>query len=206
MTFGMTSTAATTTWTAWNQAQYSGTQTTAGWADQTWAAWNDSGTSASTVTVTLTSAAADSTWRVWVRQGLGGQVYVEQAPRRPTAEEQRREAEWREEQKRISAQAKAESERAMKLLREYLDEQQRKQLDASGEFEVESQNGNRYAIKKGVAGNVFRLDDRRKPVTRYCIHPIENVPDGDAMLGQLCWLKWNEEQFLKVANATRLAA
>jgi serine phosphatase RsbU (regulator of sigma subunit) len=134
-----------------------------------------------------------------------------------TPEEVRQNARWAEQArqareqadadaKRVKAKADAERERAMELLREHLDEEQREQLEAKGEFEVESQNGNRYAIKKGYAGNVFRLDAKRKRVTQYCIHPVDLVPDGDAMLAQMCWIKWNEEQFLKVANATRLAA
>jgi hypothetical protein len=28
--------------------------------------------------------------------------------------------------------------------------------------------------------------------------------EADAMLAQMCWLKWNEKQFLGIANVTKI--
>lgn len=96
-------------------------------------------------------------------------------------------------------------ERAKALLMEHLSEKQKKQLIERGEFVVKSKSGKHYAITKGRAGNVFSLDEHRKRVNRYCIHPTDYVPDYDTMLSQMIWLKWNEEEFLKVANVSRAA-
>ena len=99
-----------------------------------------------------------------------------------------------------------DDKRAEALLTAYLDEKQKKDLAEKNHFEVVDKSGKRYRIKRGIAGNVFLLDEYRKTKKKFCIHPIDSVPTADAMLSQLIWLKWNEEEFLKVANVTDLAA
>jgi hypothetical protein len=119
-------------------------------------------------------------------------------------EEERREQADRAE--RLKADREEAAKRAKELLESHLDDAQKKDLAERGEFEVESQSGKRYAIKRGRAGNVFSLDEQRRKTAKYCIHPEIDCPDEDTMLSQLCWLRWNEEEFLRTANATRLAA
>jgi len=64
----------------------------------------------------------------------------------------------------------------------------------------------KYLIKKGRAGNVVSIKDG-KPVEKYCIHPDDpEMPDEDCMLAQLLLLTHDEQEFLRIANRTRLAA
>jgi hypothetical protein len=181
---------AATTWTTWTS-----TSSTTNGTD-TWNAWADDST-------TATSSSESGTWTVWTDSSAEtttiwirwGEVEVQP----PSPEEI-------EAQKRIAEQEREERERAEKLLREHLTKQQAAQLEKEGGFEVEAQSGKEYLITRGRQGNVYSLDAKRRKVARHCIHPEEFCPDPDTMLAQLCWLKWNETEFLKVANTTPLAA
>ena len=84
-------------------------------------------------------------------------------------------------------------------------EEERKAYAERKVIPITSKSGRLYHVKRGVAGNVFRIENG-KEVERYCIHPVENVPEEDVMLGQMLWLKWCEEDFLRLANKTLLAA
>lgn len=64
----------------------------------------------------------------------------------------------------------------------------------------------RYRITFRLAGNVYLLDDEGLDVERYCIHAQEPIPVADNMLAQKLMLEADEEQFLRVANRTRLRA
>jgi hypothetical protein len=71
-----------------------------------------------------------------------------------------------------------------------------------------------------VAGKVYRLRERGnyaqrvqlveagKPLVEYCIHPsaTHELPAPDVLLAQKLLLETNELEFLRIANATRLAA
>lgn len=179
----------------------------------TWSAWADQGT--------LTSATTGTTWTSWATSGTSttttstvwngwtatADVY---APRRTTPERQALDeaalAASRARAQRLAQEEAEAKERADKLLREHLSAEQKAQLEKENGFEVESASGKKYLITRGRAGNVYSLDAKRRKVAKHCIHPVEYCPDQDTMLAQLLWLKWNEEEFLRVANTTRLAA
>jgi hypothetical protein len=176
-------------WYTWN------TQYTTDTATTTWSNWNQeyetTGGSSTTTSITVDSTSAsfyELTWHNWNIEYENEVVYEPPVVHEPPVNIQE------------------ERQRAKQLLEEHLTKEQKNDLASKNEFEVESQSGKRYAIQLGVAGNVFKLNRDKKKITKYCIHPTDNVVDYDAMLSQLIWLKWNEQEFEKVANKTPLAA
>lgn len=136
---------------------------------------------------------------LWVTQGgYGYNAYVwgssETVEQRIAREE--RELEYRK--KQDAASLKAEQ-----LLISCISEQQAKEYLEKGYFETTIQD-KRYRIKKGIAGNVFLIDDKGKERYRYCIHPSQVVPSQDNMLAQLLMLHSDERKFLATANRTIL--
>lgn len=106
-----------------------------------------------------------------------------------------------QEQKRAGAQR-----RALDLLKQILTETQLAAFEKDECIPVDASSGKKYVIKKGRAGNVFSIKDG-KLVEKYCIHPRDSeVPEADVMLAQKLILETNEEEFLRIANKTRLAA
>jgi hypothetical protein len=217
--------------TTWANDTTTTSASSASSASNVWDDWNDMAT---TTTTSITwdgwnqTTTSMGTWTVWINgqlaqesqlaQGQLGQVWGNWqistgATVSPESEEERaarfeRERVWREREAERTAKAAEAEVRAKELLESMLTPKQLKQLAEKSEFEVVSQTGKRYAIAKGSAGNVHSLDERRRKVARHCIHPTDCVPCWDAMLSQLMWLRWNEAEFLKVANTTplRLAA
>jgi hypothetical protein len=115
-------------------------------------------------------------------------------------EEQRRIAQKKRNEERAAARKRAEE-----LLITHLTDAQRSDLKRDGFFFVESQLGKRYRIRKGREGNVDRYCDKgEKIVGKLCIHPQAYVPDFDTMLAQKLMLEHNEQEFLRVANETRV--
>lgn len=104
--------------------------------------------------------------------------------------------------------------KARDLLEQHLTAEQRAQLARDNFFVVRSQQDRLYRIyAAGQAGNIRRivpaaqhLQDRGQEFVereRYCIHPRQHsVPDADAMLLQKLLLETNEDEFLRVANAS----
>ena len=181
---------------------YTNTASTTGTAsDLIWTGW----VTASTDYTTTATTDAGTTWRIWVNAGGTAQPTFYQTAVQATRSrldilrEKRRALHERLREKLARKRARA-------LLNEQLTEAQRASLAAKGEFEVEAQSGKRYVITRGRAGNVYSLDEHRKKVMRHCIHPTDYVPDEDTMLAQLLWLKWSEQEFMKIANHTRIAA
>lgn len=97
------------------------------------------------------------------------------------------------------------STRAKGLLIDTLDEEQAKQLELAEVFDLRVSD-RLYRIRKG--NTVERLDPSTKRcLSRFCIHPdyTERLPDYDVMLAQKLLLKYDEPQFLRIANETRVA-
>ena len=158
----------------------------------TWNFGQDTNTSAST-----------TVWNQWITGTANSIPSYNISYRELTAEE--REVEHLANEERERRQKEAE-ERAEKILDENLDEDQRKAYAERKVVPITTAKGRKYLIKKGRTGNVYRIDEQGKEVERFCIHPNEAVPDQDTMLGQLLWLRWCEDDFLRIANMTRLAA
>ena len=179
-----TSTSVATAWTNWSQDTSTAASTTV------WTRW---------ATTTSATAGSSNVWHYWADE-CGGDYAACRGPTEEEIEAARVAAEERERQR------KEAEERAEKILAENLDEEQRRAYAERKVVPITTAGGRKYLIKRGRAGNVYRLDEGGREVEKFCIHPEEAMPDQDVMLSQLLWLRWMEEEFLKVANATRLAA
>jgi hypothetical protein len=125
----------------------------------------------------------------------GGTGYSSAAT--PEEVEQRRQ----ETEERVR-QVHAAKAKARELLLVCLDEEQRRDYEERHYFTVTSDTGRRWRIKvhQGQSGNVELLGEHGQAVARYCAHPPEYLPDGDAWLAQKLALEADEGAFLRVAN------
>ena len=91
--------------------------------------------------------------------------------------------------------------RGLKLLREWLSQEQLTQYDARKYFEVIGcHTGKRYRICHGTAANVFELDDAGLPREGWCFVPDDLLVAGDIMLAQKIALETDERTALATAN------
>jgi hypothetical protein len=92
-------------------------------------------------------------------------------------------------------------QRGLKLLREWLSQEQLAQYDAHRYFEVIGcQTGKRYRIYHGNGANVIELDDAALPRTGWCFVPGDHLVAGDVMLAQKIALEADESGALASAN------
>ena len=97
--------------------------------------------------------------------------------------------------------ASTREERGLKLLREWLSQEQLAQFDANNYFEVIGcHSGKRYRICHGNGANIVELDDRARPTTGWCFVPNEHLVAGDVMLAQKIALETDEQGALAKAN------
>jgi hypothetical protein len=89
----------------------------------------------------------------------------------------------------------------LKLLREWLSQEQLTQYDAHRYFEVIGcHTGKRYRICHGTAANVFELDDAGLPREGWCFVPNDHLVAVDVMLAQRIGLETDERGALATAN------
>jgi hypothetical protein len=89
----------------------------------------------------------------------------------------------------------------LKLLREWLSQEQLAQYDAHRYFEVIGcHTGKRYRIYHGNGANIIELDDSARPKTGWCFVPRDHLVAGDVMLAQKIALETDERSALAVAN------
>ena len=163
----------------------------------TWVAWNQTYTTANTINI------QGQVWGQWNQiyyQGTNVVSGAYTANQPPPTEEEIRIATARAEDAR--KQAAAAQVRAEALLLEHLDPHQRESYRKDKLFIVETRKKNRYQLSH--ARQPRKLDGT-KEVVSYCIHTY-GVPREDELLGFKLLLEANEDEFLKTANATRLAA
>ena len=92
-------------------------------------------------------------------------------------------------------------QRGLKLLREWLSQEQLAQYDAHKYFEVVGcHSGKRYRIHHGNGANVIELDDAALPRTGWCFVPNDHLVAGDVMLAQKIALETDERGALAAAN------
>ena len=97
--------------------------------------------------------------------------------------------------------ASTREERGLKLLREWLSQEQLAQFDANNYFEVIGcHSGKRYRICHGNEANIVELDDRARPTSAWCFVPDEHLVAGDVMLVQKIALETDERGALEKAN------
>ncbi len=91
--------------------------------------------------------------------------------------------------------------RGLRLMRDWLSPNQRVQFDRSGYFEVVGcDSGKRYRIYRGIAPNVYEVDDTGRFKVGWCFMPLGQLVAGDVMLAQKIALETNEGSALAVAN------
>jgi hypothetical protein len=91
--------------------------------------------------------------------------------------------------------------RGLKLLREWLSQEQLTRYDARKYFEVVGcHTGKRYRICHGKAANVFELDNAGLPREGWCFAPKDHLVAGDVMLAQKIALETDERGALATAN------
>jgi hypothetical protein len=91
--------------------------------------------------------------------------------------------------------------RGLRLLREWLSQEQLTQYDARKYFEVIGcHTGKRYRICHGKAANVFELDDAGLPREGCCFVPNDHLVAGDVMRAQKIGLETDERGALAAAN------
>ena len=212
--YDSTSTVGTATWNIWCNQALGGTSATTATSSSTWNQWasvsRDNGyvINTSTDSLGVFYFRQQAVWEQWA----GVTIIQRQHPHQSAEEEAalrvvrgQQQAHWQkvaEEEKslRIAAEARAE-----KLLLAHLSEPQRIQYTKERKFRLLTKSGTEYEVQKGWAGNVV-LIKKGKAVERFCIHPKESVPEQDNMLAQKLLLEANEEEFLRIANKTRLRA
>ncbi len=162
-----------------------------------WTWWNATSASSST---TVTS----SVWPQWCQGGYYSTTTVSGGANWPPTETpaQRHDRECARDA-RIAAE-RAANERAEALLRDHLTAEQAAQLIKADGFDLITDSGKRYRVRRGYAGNVYLIEGEHA-TRRYCIHPDIHVPDADAMLAQKLLLEADEKAFLRIANETVLA-
>ena len=96
--------------------------------------------------------------------------------------------------------ASTRKERGLKLLREWLSQEQLAQFDANNYFEVIGcHSGKRYRICQGNGANIVELDDHARPTTGWCFVPGEHLVAGDVMAQKIA-LETDERGALEKAN------
>lgn len=175
-------------------------------ANGAWQVWT---TSSVTGTVWLnwsntTATTSPNIWTSWIdATGMPGPMIVTNQfdgcrVRQPTEEEL---AARRAEQERQQQVRETARDRARTLLESLLDDMQREQLRKDGFFHVQTRDGEReYRLAPGRPPIRVKGEDGRR--LSYCIHPTGGFNAEDVTISQFLMLVSDEDQFLRVANAT----
>lgn len=182
-----------------------------------WRGWNTSSTASTNADLLWTSSTSSTgvstSWGPWNDYQDAIQSYQDVMGRKPdrgrrlTADELRaqaaaeqvaheahvaRQLAYEAEAAMLRAKAAMASKRAYDLLKRELTDEQKKDLAEKGSFylEVFENDGRRrrFRIDKGSHGNVKELNAAGSVIHSFCGQP-RGVPEADAMLGQLLYLK-----------------
>lgn len=129
---------------------------------------------------------------------------AEQRERREAAGQRRQELIRADEQRLAEVEARAEE-----TLRMVLKPDELAHYEENDEIIVTGADGNRYRIGRGLVGNVQLLDHRGNVMANACCHPNlyvnghENprLPEKDAHIAQILYLRHDLERFWRTANA-----
>jgi len=131
------------------------------------------------------------------------------------AEREKRQAAQRKKDAQRRRELEEATERAKRLLKSMLTEEQVHDLETKKHFNltvIDGKSGDEkiYRIDQGMAGNVKLLGPDGRPIRSYCIHAKtmddegRRLPNEDHMLAQKLLLECNEDEFLRIANMTRV--
>lgn len=149
---------------------------------------------------TTTQVTTQTVWVNWNTQYQTAQPQHQYQANQPVTEEVARAMQEHArllEESRAKAKTKAEA-----LLVEHLTPAQKDSFEKHGMFIVEGSKNNRYRLSRTGAPRKIAGD---KDAVSYCIH-TSGLPREDELLGFKLLLEANEDEFLRTANATQLAA
>lgn len=158
-------------------------------AQTVWGSWNNQFLQTATSTVTQT------VWVSWNQQAFGQTAQGMQFQQQPSDVEIASATE-------ALRKHEAAKTRAKELLLESLTPTQRETYEKHLMFIVETPKKNRYRLHLSQAP---RKLSGEKDAVSYCIH-THGLPREDELLGFKLLLEANEDEFLRTANATALAA
>jgi hypothetical protein len=181
--YDYTGSSADTVWLTWTVTA----ATTSATTNLVWDAWTTGATSTGSMTV----------WQTWCDNTTGSYPY---AP--PLTEEQ---IAANAETARVRQQEQEKAKRrARELLVSCLEDDQKEELERDGFFHVETRDGTRrYKLRPGSAPIRVKGEDGRK--WSYCIHPDYGFPPEDVVLAQKLLIESDEDEFLRIANASSVA-
>lgn len=168
--------------------------------EDTWLLW-----------VRAINATDDATLPEWERWADGTAHSRDELPDRDSlqivwdGEQRRREAQRRHDRVQ-RLRARVADRRAVALLNEVLDDEQRASWADHQRFRVTAGSGRIYEITNGFVGNIYRLNDEGERETSYCIHGSGPLPVADHVLAQKLLLEANEDEFLRIANESWIMA
>lgn len=121
----------------------------------------------------------------------------------PTVEQQRRNALVRRHSAVSALRQRVANRKAKALLFEHLTQQQREDYERLQRFELVLPNGHHYRLRRGLAGNIDRIEGDRI-VERLCVHVPHGIPHDDNVLTQKLSLEVDEAEVRRLANIERL--
>lgn len=195
MLMGRNSTSSTTVWQRWTSSGTSSSnpyfwRTTNSQQDAVWSEWVDC--ASTTTTQTYYTSARPAT-------------YQEPTPEEKAAAEARA-AEYLKLKKEEERKRKLARLKSFKLLLSLLDNEQRKDFRQHRHFFViGGETGTKYRIRENGGNLSANIDvyykDKDQISHRICVHPPNyECPIGDHLVAQMLGLKFDEKDFLKVAN------
>jgi hypothetical protein len=196
------------TWSTWTTTSTTSTASTTSTysSDPTWGYWTSSGTAttSSSAWVKWTDGGNQDQATISYGQGKSCQT-IHQVPKltdEEIADIKAAQAKYEVEAEERQKKRDEAIEKSRKLLVSLLDKYQAEQLEKKGEFGYVGPSGALYTIRKGISGNIIKEKEGKR--TRLCCHTKDRVPVYDNMASQLIWLKFCEEEFVKLANETHL--
>jgi len=118
--------------------------------------------------------------------------------------------ELREEQERQKLEAAKADATARELFINSLTDFERTEFERTKAVTVIAPSGKAYRVlttfRSGYHGNVVELDTAGRPAFSLCCAPGGVIPKFDKFLGQLLALKYDEKDFVRAANRTKITA
>lgn len=124
---------------------------------------------------------------------------------RPTPATPEQDAEHRARVEAHGERLRVRAERAEALLVEHLNDVQRAEYAAHGQFHIVGSSGRRYCIRHGRMHNVFAVNEAGLEVIEFCGHVGDDVHNADNLLAQKLMIEHDENRFREIANASHLS-
>lgn len=106
---------------------------------------------------------------------------------------------YAEEQKRKNELRVLSEKRALELLLDNLDDNQKEIYEKTGAIYVKPPSGRQYQID-GKSGTIYELNSAGKKISSICIHPQQSFPLADSILAKKLMFEICEEEARKIGN------